>query len=60
MYAAGLTMKPENVEEFTRRFNDFVEQHIDPQMLVPQVDIDSELLFRDATMPTIPFIHFGL
>lgn len=49
MYAAGLTMKPENVEEFTRRFNDFVEQHIDPQMLVPQVDIDSELLFSDIT-----------
>ncbi|MDE6827813.1 MAG: single-stranded-DNA-specific exonuclease RecJ, partial [Alistipes sp.] len=49
MYAAGLTMRPENIEEFTRRFNDFVEEHIDPQMLVPQVDIDSELLFSDIT-----------
>ena len=48
-YAAGLTMKPENVEEFTRRFNAFVEENIDPQMLVPQVDIDSELLFSDIT-----------
>ena len=45
MYAAGLTMRPENVEEFTRRFNAFVEENIDPQMLIPQVDIDSELLF---------------
>ena len=49
MYAAGLTMKPENVEEFTRRFNEYVEQNIDPQTLVPQVDIDSPLLFSDIT-----------
>lgn len=49
MYAAGLTMRPENVEEFTRRFNAFVEDNIDPQMLVPQVDIDGELLFSDIT-----------
>ena len=49
MYAAGLTMKPENVEEFTRRFHAYVEEHIDPSLLVPQVDIDSELLFSDIT-----------
>ena len=49
MYAAGLTMKPENVEEFTRRFNAYVEEHIDPQMLIPQVEIDAELLFSDIT-----------
>ncbi|MBE6199740.1 MAG: single-stranded-DNA-specific exonuclease RecJ [Rikenellaceae bacterium] len=49
MYAAGLTMLPENVEAFTKRFNDYVEEHIDPQILVPQVDIDSELLFADIT-----------
>ena len=40
MYAAGMTMKPENVEMFTKRFNDYVEEHIDPEMLIPQVDID--------------------
>ena len=49
MYAAGLTMKPENVEEFTRRFNEYVEKNIDPQTLVPQVDVDSPLLFSDIT-----------
>lgn len=49
MYAAGLTMRPENVPAFTQRFNDFVEQHIDPKMLVPQVDVDSELLFSEIT-----------
>ncbi len=49
MYAAGLTMKPENVPAFMKRFNAYVEQHIDPQMLIPQVDIDSTLLFSDIT-----------
>lgn len=49
MYAAGLTMRPENVEEFARRFNDYVEANIDPKILVPQVEIDSMLLFSDIT-----------
>ncbi len=49
MYAAGLTMKPERVEEFTRRFHDYVERTIQPEMLVPQVDIDAPLLFSDIT-----------
>ncbi len=49
MYAAGLTMRPENVEEFARRFNAYVDRVIDPQILVPQVEIDSMLLFSDIT-----------
>ena len=49
MYAAGLTMRPENVEEFARRFNEYVEANIDPKILVPQVEIDSMLLFSDIT-----------
>ena len=48
-YAAGLTMKPENVDKFIERFNNYVETHIDPEMLIPQVEIDSELLFSDIT-----------
>ncbi|MDR2894680.1 MAG: single-stranded-DNA-specific exonuclease RecJ [Alistipes sp.] len=49
MYAAGLTMKPENVEEFTRRFNIYVEENIGDHMLKPTVEIDSKLLFSDIT-----------
>ncbi len=49
IYAAGLTMRPENVEKFTERFNAYVEENIDPQILVPQVDIDTEILFSDIT-----------
>ena len=49
MYAAGLTMRPENVGEFTRRFNAYVEENIDPITLQPQVEIDSELFFSNIT-----------
>ncbi len=48
-YAAGLTMKPERVDEFRRRFEAYVEAHIEPDMLVPQIDIDEALLFADIT-----------
>ncbi len=47
IYAAGLTMRPEMVETFTKRFNKYVEENIDPAILIPQVDIDTELLFSD-------------
>jgi single-stranded-DNA-specific exonuclease len=49
MYAAGLTMKPENVAEFTKRFNAYVEENISDEMLVPTVEIDSKLLFSEIT-----------
>ena len=49
MYAAGLTMRPERVEEFTRRFNAYVEENIDPITLQPQVEIDSEPFFSNIT-----------
>ncbi len=49
MYAAGLTMRQENYEEFSRRFNAYVEEHIDIAALTPQIDIDMEMLFSDIT-----------
>lgn len=48
-YAAGLTMKPERVEEFKARFEAYVEANIEPDMLVPQIDIDEPLRFADIT-----------
>lgn len=43
MYAAGLTMKTANVEKFTERFEKIVSETIDPEQLIPVVDIDTEL-----------------
>ncbi|HAF28833.1 MAG TPA: single-stranded-DNA-specific exonuclease RecJ [Bacteroidales bacterium] len=43
MYAAGLTLKIENVPEFIERFENVVCKTIQDEMLIPQVDIDSRL-----------------
>lgn len=47
MYAAGLTMKVENVPIFKERFEKFVTLHIEPEMLIPQIDIDAKLDFGE-------------
>ncbi|MBR6250033.1 MAG: single-stranded-DNA-specific exonuclease RecJ [Bacteroidales bacterium] len=43
MYAAGLTMKKENVEKFSERFEAYVAENILPEQLVPQIDVDAEI-----------------
>ena len=48
-YAAGLSMKVENVEEFSRRFEEFVSSHIEPEQITATIDIDAELGFNDIT-----------
>ncbi|MGL4332022.1 MAG: single-stranded-DNA-specific exonuclease RecJ [Bacteroidales bacterium] len=48
-YAAGLSMKEEHVEEFTRRFEEYVAENIEPDQLVPQLDIDAVINFHDIT-----------
>ena len=48
-YAAGLSMKAENVEEFTRRFEDYVANNILPEQTCAVIDIDAEIDFRDIT-----------
>lgn len=48
-YAAGLSMKVENVPEFTRRFEEYVTNHILPEQTSATIDIDAQLDFRDIT-----------
>lgn len=48
-YAVGLSMKEENVEEFTRRFEKYVAEHITPQQMTPQLDIDAVVTFSQIT-----------
>jgi single-stranded-DNA-specific exonuclease len=43
MFAAGLTLKKENVPLFIERFEEVVSRTIDDQMLIPQIIIDAEL-----------------
>jgi len=49
MYAAGLTLKIDNVPEFTKRFEKVVSENIKDDQLIPQVDIDSRLKLKDIT-----------
>ena len=49
MYAAGLTMREENFPVFKRRFEDIVAKTIDESIMVPQVDIDAKLNFKQIT-----------
>ncbi len=48
-YAAGLTMKVEHVEEFKRRFIQYVEEHIDPIQTLAQIDIEATISFSDIS-----------
>lgn len=48
-YAAGLSMKVENVQAFTKRFEEYVSTHILPEQTSPIIDIDAEIDFKDIT-----------
>jgi len=49
MYAAGLSMKEENVIAFTERFEKFVSDNILEEQTFPQIEIDAILEFKDIT-----------
>ena len=48
-YAAGLTMKWADVKEFRKRFQAFVEAHIEPEQREAILDIDAIIDFKDIT-----------
>ena len=48
-YAVGLSMKEENIPEFTRRFEEYVANNITEKQLTPQLDIDTYISFADIT-----------
>jgi single-stranded-DNA-specific exonuclease len=47
MFAAGLTLKKENIKPFTERFEKYVKGTITEDQLVPRIFIDSELSFSE-------------
>ena len=49
VYAAGLTMKEENLAEFSRRMDNFVSGKITEEMLTPIVNVDAVLDFSQIT-----------
>lgn len=49
MYAAGLTMKIENVSRFAERFEDFVTQNITKKQKQQTIEVDARLQLADIT-----------
>ena len=49
MYAAGLTMKIENIEKFSERFEEIVATTMGEHILTQEVEIDSLLSFKEIT-----------
>ena len=47
MYAAGLTLKKENIRPFMDRFEQYVNSTITEDQLVPRIFIDTELSFSE-------------
>lgn len=48
-YAAGLALKPENLDAFIERFEKYAEEHLTEEMLVPEIEIDTELFVSDIS-----------
>ncbi|MDA3893884.1 MAG: single-stranded-DNA-specific exonuclease RecJ [Salinivirgaceae bacterium] len=47
MYAAGITLKEENVDAFISEFEKAVQKSITPESQIPKINIDEELYFED-------------
>ncbi|MEO6219511.1 MAG: single-stranded-DNA-specific exonuclease RecJ [Ginsengibacter sp.] len=47
--AAGMTMHSQNVEAFSNKFEEIVSSVIEPYLLIPEIRIDAEIMFRNIT-----------
>lgn len=56
-YAVGLSMKPEHIGEFARRFEQYVAEHITAAQLAPTTDIDADLKFEEIDYDMLHFLH---
>lgn len=49
--AAGMTLLPENVEAFSNKFETVVASLITPELMVPEIVIDTEITFQELGFP---------
>ncbi len=50
-HAAGMTMQIENVDAFSKRFEEVVYSSIKPELLIPEIVIDAEISLSDIRKP---------
>lgn len=48
-YAAGLSLKPEHLQEFSERFEKYVSEHLEEGDLTPELNVDIEIDFPTIT-----------
>jgi len=48
-FAAGLSLKKENLEAFTEKFEQYVSQNINDDDFIPEIEVDMELDLSDIT-----------
>ena len=48
-YAAGLSLKPEHLQEFSERFEKYVSEHLEDDDLTPELNVDIEMDFTNIT-----------
>ena len=48
-YAAGLSLKPENLQEFSERFEKYVSEHLEDDDLTPELNVDIQMDFSNIT-----------
>ena len=48
-YAAGLTLKLENIEAFQKRFEEIVSANIQEHQLIPEIEIDASIELKEIT-----------
>lgn len=46
-YAAGLALKPENLDQFIEEFEAYATERLTDEMLIPEIEIDEELFVSD-------------
>lgn len=55
-YAVGLSLKEENIPEFSRMFEEYVAKNIQPNQLSPHIDIDADITFADITPDLVQWL----
>lgn len=56
-YAVGLSLKEENIPEFTKRFEQYVAENITPEQLTQTISIDCEICFSDITSDLLYYLR---
>lgn len=56
-YAAGMTMKPSNVEAFQLRFEEVVSGSITDDLLIPEIVVDTEIQLNDINPTFLNIIN---